>query len=121
MEPPSRKHRWAYRAAIALIALAATFASYSYGAPPASNGPGVALGWPALLHVERAAAFLGVVSLGALVGWRASMGRLPIKIPYLEYEAELARETDEALGRLEQRLDQLERKVEELGADGDGV
>jgi hypothetical protein len=36
--------------------------------------PGVALGWTALFHVERAGAVLGAIGVVVLIAWRALSG-----------------------------------------------
>jgi hypothetical protein len=47
--------------------------------------PGVALGWNALFHVERAAALLGGFGTVLLVGARAMKGEFPIRFGQVEY------------------------------------
>ena len=56
---------------LALLAVAATL-SAAAGTP--SSLPGVALGWPLLLHLERAVALVAGLALVVLVGVRATMG-----------------------------------------------
>ncbi|HEY5815380.1 MAG TPA: hypothetical protein VIS95_03465 [Solirubrobacterales bacterium] len=47
--------------------------------------PGVALGWEALFHVERAGAMLGAIGLVLLIAWRTLSGEFPIRFGNVEY------------------------------------
>lgn len=47
--------------------------------------PGVALGWEALFHVERAGAMLGAIGVVLLIAWRALAGEFPIRFGNVEY------------------------------------
>ncbi len=62
--------------------------SHSYSEP--RELPGAALGWPFLLHVERAALLLAVLGAVALVAWRGLHGEFPIKFGQVEYAAQEA-------------------------------
>lgn len=71
--------------------------------------PDVALGWPLLLHVERAAALLGGIGVMVLVGWRAVHGDLPVRFGQIEYDVEKAVAGAKAMQTShEQRLRHLE-------------
>jgi hypothetical protein len=71
--------------------------------------PGAALGWPVLLHVERAAAILGAAGAVGLVGWKAAHGEFPIKFGALEYPAKEAdAEAKKATAAQEERLQSIE-------------
>jgi hypothetical protein len=71
--------------------------------------PGVALGWTALFHVERAGAMLGAIGIVALIGWRALSGEFPIKFGNVEYAAkEAAAEAEEVSASQERRIRLLE-------------
>ncbi len=50
-------------------------ASLLYGAP--ARLPGIALGFPVLLHLERAAAVLGVLAAVSTFAYMTSLGHLP--------------------------------------------
>jgi hypothetical protein len=52
--------------------------------------PGVALGWEALFHVERAGAMLGAIGVVLLVVWRALAGEFPVRLGNIEYAAKEA-------------------------------
>lgn len=47
--------------------------------------PAASLGWPLLLHLERAVALLGLAAAALLVGLRATKGRFPSKLGQIEY------------------------------------
>ena len=47
--------------------------------------PGGSLGWPALLHLERSVALLGLAAAAVFVGVQATQGRFPTKLGHLEY------------------------------------
>jgi hypothetical protein len=66
--------------------------------------PGVSLGWPWLLHLERGVALLAVASAALLVGVRATRGRFPSRFGQLEYEADglAAEDLDTRLRALEE-------------------
>lgn len=64
---------------VALVFVASLALSLAHGTP--SKLPGVALGWPALLHVERAAAAAVVIAVAAVVLFQLWQGRLPTKLP----------------------------------------
>lgn len=50
--------------------------------------PAASLGWPLLLHMERAVALLGLAAAAVLVGVRATRGRFPIRFGQIEYPAD---------------------------------
>ncbi len=82
--------------------------------------PGVALGWEALFHVERAGAMLGAIGVIMLVAWRALAGDLPVRLGSIEYAAkEAAIDTEELSQSHEPRI----RLLEALAGlrDGDNV
>ena len=59
--------------------------SITQGAP--KNLPGIALGLPLLLHLERAAALLAVVAAVAVVSYLTRLGHLPTQFGNVGYEA----------------------------------
>jgi hypothetical protein len=82
--------------------------------------PGVALGWEALFHVERAGAMLGAIGVVLLVAWRALAGEFPVRLGSIEYAAkEAAIDTEELSQSHEPRI----RLLESLAGlrDGDKV
>lgn len=106
-----------------LLALAA---SGSVGPPSEAQLPEIALGWPLLLHIERAAAAVGLVGFALLVIWRAGRGEFPLRFAQIEYEPESsATATKVTLAAIESRLVLLERLagIRSNGVDelGDGA
>ncbi len=87
-------------------------ASVLYGTP--AKLPGVALGFPTLLHLERAGAVLAVVSVVSIFSYMTSLGHLPsqfgnvIGYPIADRQHELERSTTELDRRIERRLVPLE-------------
>jgi hypothetical protein len=87
-------------------------ASVLYGTP--AKLPGVALGFPMLLHLERAGAVLAVVSVVSIFAYMTSLGHLPsqfgnvIGYPVADRQHELERLTAEFGRRIERRLVPLE-------------
>ena len=87
-------------------------ASVLYGAP--AKLPGVALGFPVLLHLERAGAVLAVVSVVSTFAYMTSLGHLPsqfgnmIGYPVPDRQHELEDLTVELRRRMELRLVPLE-------------
>jgi hypothetical protein len=87
-------------------------ASVLYGTP--AKLPGVALGFPMLLHLERAGAVLAVVSVVSIFAYMTSLGHLPsqfgnvIGYPVADRQHELERLTAELGRRIERRLVPLE-------------
>jgi hypothetical protein len=75
--------------------------------PPTSGLPDIALGFPLLLHLERALAVIALLSCAALVFWRATRGEFPLRFAQVEYESsQLIR-----LGNHEQRIRGLEEAL----------
>jgi hypothetical protein len=87
-------------------------ASLLYGRP--AKLPGVALGFPMLLHLERAGAVLAVVSVVSIFAYMTSLGHLPsqfgnvIGYPVPDRQHELEGLTAELYRRIELRLLPLE-------------
>lgn len=86
--------------------------SVLYGAP--ARLPGVALGFPVLLHLERAGAVLAVVSVVSTFAYMTSLGHLPSQLGNVigysvaDRQHELEHLTAELRGRIEHRLVLLE-------------
>jgi hypothetical protein len=94
-------------AVVAVVFAAAVYASTRAAVPDPL--PGVALGWLALLHIERAGALLGAIGIVVLIGWRALSGEFPVKLGNVEYAAkQAAAEAEEASASQEQRIRVLE-------------
>lgn len=71
--------------------------------------PGIALGWEALFHVERAGAMLGAIGVVLVVGWRALSGEFPTRFGNVEYAPrDVTEEVKEASASQEYRLRALE-------------
>ena len=95
-----------------LLALAA---SGSVGPPSEAQLPEIALGWPLLLHIERAAAAVGLVGFALLVIWRAGRGEFPLRFAQIEYEARsVATEMQRGAELLRTRADEIEEQMEAL-------
>jgi hypothetical protein len=97
------------------FAVAVTLSAVA-GTPP--RLPGIALGWPLLLHVERATALLAAVAAFALVAWRTARGELPVRLGQLEYERGMAGEAAAGMEAHERRLTELEGDVARLLSRG---
>jgi hypothetical protein len=93
--------RFGEGAVIGLVFVVAIYASARAGVPDPL--PGVALGWMALFHVERAGAMLGAIGIVALIGWRALAGEFPIKFGNVEYAAKEAAAEAEAISASQER------------------
>jgi predicted permease len=92
---------------VALLFAAAIYLSTQAAVPDLL--PGVALGWKALFHVERAGVMLGAIGFVLLVAWRALSGEFPIKFGNVEYATkDVTSEAEEASGSQEYRLRLLE-------------
>jgi hypothetical protein len=73
---------------VPLVAAAiATGVGLSIAHGPPAEMPGVSLGWPWLLHLERGVALLAVAAAALLVGVRGTRGRFPSRFGQLEYDA----------------------------------
>jgi hypothetical protein len=91
--------------ALAVVAVAgAVFASERFGTP--THLPGIALGWPLLLHLERGAALVATVGVIGLVLWRGAHNEWPESIGnFLKYAPKAAvQETAEAFAEQEERF-----------------
>lgn len=97
-----------------LLSLAA---SGLLGLPSEGQMPEIALGWPLLLHIERAVAAMGLIGFALLIIWRAGRGEFPIRFGQIEYEARVAGEVEDALGGHERRITHVEQ-ILGLGPDG---
>ena len=116
-----REHRRIVGGIVATIALVGA-AIISLVSPfPEDDLPDVALGFPLLLHVERAAALLAVLGASALVTFRAANGELPTRFAQLEYEShQLIRQAnhEERIRRLEKAHSVRTEPRIENGEDG---
>lgn len=74
---------WWRIATVVAVLGGACLASAAHGVP--DHLPAGSLGWPLLLHVERAAAVLGLLATVLLVGLRAVNGQLPVRVGHIEY------------------------------------
>lgn len=87
-------------------------ASVLYGVP--AQLPGVALGLPVLLDIERAGAVLAVAAVVSIFAYMTSLGHLPSQVgnvigyPAADRQLELVRWTEELDQRIEHRLVPLE-------------
>lgn len=90
------------KGAILLIVFAAAVYVSTRASVPASL-PGVAMGWTALFHIERAGAMLGAIGIVALIGWRALSGEFPMKFGNVEYPAKEAAAAAEAVSASQER------------------
>lgn len=96
---------WRPIPALVLLSLAVVLSSAA-GTP--SELPGVALGWPLLLHLERAAVLVAGSALLMLVGARATKGQFPFKFGQIEYAVE------QAATRMNRTVDLHEQRLEVL-------
>lgn len=86
--------------------------SVAYGTP--AKLPGMALGFPMLLHLERAGAVLAIASVVSIFAYMTSLGHLPsqfgnvIGYPVADRQHELERLTAELGHRTERRFVPLE-------------
>jgi hypothetical protein len=76
-------------AVAALAFVLAICVSERMGLPQDPHGrmslPSIAMDWPLLFHVERAAALLGSTGWVLLILWRGAHGVWPTKVAHLEY------------------------------------
>jgi hypothetical protein len=101
-----KENWWRPLPALALLLIAALL---SVGAGTPGELPGVALGWPLLLHLERAAVLVAGLGLVVLVGARATMGRFPFRLGQIEYAMEeMTTEFAKTVRVQGERLDALE-------------
>lgn len=96
---------WRPLPALALLMIAAAL---SATAATPNELPGVALGWPLLLHLERAAVLVAGSALLMLVGVRATKGQFPFKFGQIEYAVE------QAATRMNRTVDLHEQRLEVL-------
>jgi len=94
------------------ICIASFVASLLYGTP--AKLPGVALGFPVLLHFERAAAVLAVIAVVSIFAYMTSLGHLPSQLGNIGYSAvgrqhELDGHVAELRQTIEGRLGPLEQ------------
>ncbi len=114
-DPPSSLllPRWrGWLIAIPTIYVGGLIASALYGTP--AKLPGVALGFPILLHLERAGAVLAVFSIVSIFAYMTSLGHLPsqfgnvIGYSVADRQHELEGLTAELDRRIDRRLVPLE-------------
>lgn len=98
---------WRQVATVAGVLTLGVVLSTGQGTP--GELPAPSLGWPALLHVERAAALIGIAAAVLLAGVRALNGRFPVRLGHLEYSAE---EREQEIDAVDQMLEQRLRTVE---------
>jgi len=97
---------------IPVISIAGFTASVLYGTPV--KLPGVALGFPLLLHLERAAALLAVLAGVAVFAYMTSLGHLPSQLGNIGYSTvdrqhALDRQVIELRKEIRTRLEPLDR------------
>ena len=98
---------WQRIVAVAAVLAAGVALSAAHGTP--AELPAAGLGWPVLLHLERAATLLGIVAMVLLVGVRAFNGRFPVRMGQIEYPVEQTEsEVDEVQESHERRLEMIE-------------
>jgi hypothetical protein len=101
-----------------VLLLIAVMLSAAAGTP--SELPGVALGWPLLLHLERAVVLVAGLGLVVLVGARATMGQFPFRLGQIEYAMEqMTAELDGTAQAQDELLDALEATTESSGVGRD--
>jgi hypothetical protein len=105
--------RWSgWLAVIPAIYMTGFIASVLYGVPV--KLPGVALGFPVLLDLERAGAVLAVAAVVSIFAYMTSLGHLPSQVgnvigyPTADRQHELESLTEDLDRRLEHRLVSLE-------------
>ena len=108
-----------WRRPIPALALLTVAVALSATAGTPNELPGVALGWPLLLQLERAVVLVAGLGLVVLVGVRATMGRFPVRLGQVEYATSQAMSDFDETARLDgDRLAALEAVVAGLrGAD----
>lgn len=94
------------------ICITCFVASLLYGTP--AKLPGVALGFPVLLHLERAVAVLAVIAVVSIFAYMTSLGYLPNQLGNIGYSAVgrqhvLDRHVAELKQTIESRLRPLEQ------------
>lgn len=101
---------WRQVATVAVVLALAMTLSAVQGWPDELPAP--SLGWPALLHLERGAAFIGIAAAVLLIGVRALNGRFPMRFGQIEYSAdEREQEIDAVDQLLTQRLHAVETRL----------
>ncbi|MGP0102929.1 MAG: hypothetical protein ACLPUT_15080 [Solirubrobacteraceae bacterium] len=102
-----RSHHTKFVLAVVAVA-AAVLASERFGTP--AHLPGIALGWPLLLHLERGSALVAAIGIIGLVLWRGAHNEWPESIGnFLKYAPKAAvQETAEAFAEQEERFAILE-------------
>ena len=106
--------RWWFVAIVVAYA-GVVLASVLYGTP--ARLPGVALGFPLLLHLERAAAVVGAIGAVLVVAILTRHGYLPSQLGNIGYPAigrqhELERRVAELQQQLDERLVPLEEGMQ---------
>jgi hypothetical protein len=105
--------RWrGWLVVISVVSLAGFTTSVLYGTP--AKLPGVALGFPLLLHLERAAALLAALAGVAVFAYMTSLGHLPSQLGNIGYatvdrQHALDRQVTELRQEIGTRLGLLER------------
>src|SRR5689334_22877313 len=107
------------RIAGATVFFLTLLASFLAEGPKKRALPDVALGWPLLLHLERAAAATAIVGVVSLVIWRAGRGEFPQRIGQIEYAT---RVVAERMGRVVRAQHWRVARIERiLGISSNGV
>lgn len=105
--------RWAAGGFLFVLAIVGSVAA---GSPAGGEMPDIALGWAFLLHLERAAAVVGIIGLVVLVLWRAGRGEFPVRLGQIEYELRgTAEEMNLAIDLLRSRITSLEKRTRTSG------
>jgi hypothetical protein len=94
-------------------------ASSAVGLPTNSTGaealPGIALGWRLLFHLERAGAFMALVTAVVVIAWRGAHGEWPVSVGNVAYAPkESVAVTADALDALNTRLDTQAERIAQL-------
>ena len=101
------KANW-WRPIPALMLLTVAVVLSTTGGTP-GHLPGVALGWPLLLHLERGVVLVAGLALVILIGTRATLGHFPFRLGQIEYAVAEMNEQFELTKRFQQeQMDALE-------------